>query len=152
MKDFKIIDRELTSEELEQMRAGFNRNSLDHGVVPQTADRYGFVAQKRDVFIGCSSGLAYKDGDQYSGWFYLTDLFVDKEYRLQGLGSKLLGMLEEKIISMGLKQIWTWTAGYEAPEFYLKQGYQIFAALENWYSDGSSRIGLRKELEKDHNR
>jgi ribosomal protein S18 acetylase RimI-like enzyme len=127
MKDFKIIDRELTSEELEQMRAGFNRNSLDHGV-------------------------AYKDGDQYSGWFYLTDLFVDKEYRLQGLGSKLLGMLEEKIISMGLKQIWTWTAGYEAPEFYLKQGYQIFAALENWYSDGSSRIGLRKELEKDHNR
>ena len=27
-----------------------------------------------------------------------------------------------------------------------KQGYQIFAEMENWYSDGSSMFGLRKNL------
>ena len=146
MNNYRFIDRDMTAAELEQMRAGFNQNSLDHGVAAQKSDRYGFIVLKGDVFIGCSSSLAYKNGIQYSGWSYLTDLFVEKEYRLQGIGSRLLRMLEDNLISIGIKHIWTWTAGYEAPEFYIKYGYQIFTEMENWYSDGSSRIGLRKKL------
>lgn len=146
MNKIKIIDRDMTSEELEQMRDGFDQNSLKHGVEIQTSDRYGFVALKGGAFIGCSSGLAYKNGNQYSGWFYLTDLFVEKEYRLLGVGTRLLSVLEQKIFSMGVKHIWTWSAGYEAPDFYKKQGYLIFAEMENWYADGISRFGLRKKL------
>jgi GNAT superfamily N-acetyltransferase len=146
MNNFRIINRDMTPAELEQMRVGFTQNSLDHNVAVQTSDRYGFVALQGDIFIGCASGLAYKNEDRFSGWFYLTDLFVEKEYRLQGLGANLLGTLEEKLLSIGIKRIWTWTAGYEAPGFYLKNGYQVFAEMENWYSDGSSRIGLQKKL------
>ena len=146
MSKIKILDREMTSEELDRMRAGFDENALERGVEIQHTDRFGFVAMKGDIFVGCSSGLAYKNGGEYSGWFYLTDLFVEKEYRMQGMGAKLLAELEKKIISMGIRNIWTWTAGYEAPDFYKKQGYQIFAEMENWYSDSSSRFGLRKKL------
>lgn len=84
--------------------------------------------------------------DQKPGWFYLTDLFVERAYRLEGLGAKLLMVLEDKIIAMGIRNVWTWTAGYEAPVFYQKQGYEIFTVLGNWYSDGSGRVGLRKRL------
>jgi GNAT superfamily N-acetyltransferase len=146
MGKFEIIDRDLTPNELERMRAGFNQNTIDHGIEIQSSDRFGFVALKEDMFIGCSSGLAYKSGDNYSGWFYLTDLFVEKEYRLQGLGSELLAALEKKIVQICIRNIWTWTAGYEAPEFYIKQRFEVFAEMENWYSDGSSRFGLRKKL------
>lgn len=147
MAEFELIDRDMTSVELERMRAGFNHNTLDRGVKIQSSDRFGFVALNEDTFIGCASGLAYKNGDYYSGWFYLSDLFVEKEFRLQGLGSALLVALENKMIPIGISNIWTWTAGYEAPKFYIKQGYKTFAVMENWYSDGSSRFGLRKKLE-----
>jgi GNAT superfamily N-acetyltransferase len=146
MHKISLIEREMTPQELDQMNAGFNQNSLEHGVATQSSDRFGFVATTGELFIGCSSGLAYKNGDEYAGWFYLTDLFVEKEYRWQGLGTVLLAALEEKILTHGINNIWTWTAGFEAPVFYAKQGYQVFAEMEKWYSDGSSRLGLRKKL------
>ena len=128
------------------MYSGFDENTIDNGVEIQSSSRHSYTALAENKFIGCSSGLAYKNGDQYSGWFYLTDLFVEKQYRSQGLGAKLLRALEKEIISIGVKNIWTWTAGYEAPEFYQKLGYEIFTQMENWYSDGSSRVGFRKNL------
>ncbi len=98
------------------------------------------------IFIGVASGLAYKNGNAYNGWFYLTDLYVDKAYRHQGIGSQLLAALEGKILALGIDKIWTWTAAYEAPEFYQHHHYRIFAEMENWYSSGQSRIGMRKDL------
>jgi len=146
MSKIKIIDREMTSKELDRMRTGFDQYSLECGVEIQNSDRFGFVALIGALFIGCSSGLAYKNGNEYSGWFYLTDLFVEKDYRLLGLGTELLAALEVKINSIGVRNIWTWTAGYEARGFYVRQGYEIFAEMEDWYSDGSSRFGFRKKL------
>ena len=145
-RKISMIDRELTSAEFQRMKNGFDEYALDMGVEIQNSDRYGFVAVDGDTFIGCSSGLAYKNVAAYSGWFYLTDLYVEKAYRLQGLGAKLLRALEHKITKIGVRNIWTWTAGYEAPGFYQKQGYLIFTEMENWYTHGSSRIGLRKKL------
>ena len=146
MNKIKIVNREMTSEEFARMKAGFDEHTLDNKVAIQNADRFGFVTIDDEKFVGCSSGLAYKNDGKYSGWFYLTDLFVEKEYRAQGLGAKLLSALENEIITKGVKHIWTWTAGYEAPKFYQKQGYKVFAEMEDWYSDGSSRVGLRKKL------
>ncbi len=146
MPHISVINRDMTAAEFSRMKAGFDEHTLDHEVKIQNSDRYGFVAMDGDLFVGCSSGLAYKNGEEYSGWFYLTDLFVEKEYRGNRIGARLLGSLEQAIISIGVKHIWTWTAGYEAPAFYQKQGYEIFAELEDWYSDGSSRVGLRKGL------
>lgn len=146
MQEINIVQREMTEAEFARMKAGFDEHTISHGVAIQSADRYGFVAHNGEQFIGCSSGLAYKNDEQYSGWFYLTDLFVEASFRGQGLGAKLLHALEKELVSIGVKYSWTWTAGYEAPPFYQKQGYEIFATMENWYSDGSSRVGLRKDL------
>ena len=111
---------------------------VKNGIEIQCADRFGFVA--------LAGGTAYKNGEKYSGWFYLTDLYVEEGFRAQGLGKKLVNSLELEISKIGVSKIWTWTAGYEASEFYQKQGYSVFTQLKNWYSDGSSRIGLKKEL------
>lgn len=146
IKPITIIERDMTEVELARMNAGFDEYARDHDVAIQDSDRYGYVALDGDAFIGCSSGLAYKNGETYNGWFYLTDLFVEKDYRSQGIGSKLLKALEDMIYRRGVRKIWTWTAGYEAPAFYKKQSYEVFAELENWYSNGASRVAMRKTL------
>jgi GNAT superfamily N-acetyltransferase len=146
MSTISIIEREMTSVEFARMNAGFDENTIDNGVAIQSSERMGFVALDGDEFVGCVSGLAYKNGDAYSGWFFLTDMFVEKAYREQGLGAKLLTALEDKILARGIDKVWTWTAGYEGPGFYKKQGYTVFAELENWYSSGHSRVAVRKQL------
>jgi ribosomal protein S18 acetylase RimI-like enzyme len=141
-----FIEREMTSAEYELVKAGFDENSQDNGNPVETSERHGFVAIQDGVFIGCSSGLATKNGNVYNGWFYLTDLYVEKASRRKGYGKALLKNLEDKIKSSGISKIWTWTAGYEAPEFYRKQGYDVFAEFPHWYKTGHSRFGLWKQL------
>lgn len=136
----------MTAVELERMNAGFDEHAVENNIEIQSSERIGFIALDGEIFIGCSSGLAYKNGNEYSGWFYLTDLFVEKAYRLHGIGSQLLKALEEKLLERGISKIWTWTAGYEGPEFYKKHGYEVFAEMEDWYSGGYSRVGMRKEI------
>lgn len=146
MNKINIVNREMTSEEIKRMNIGFDKLSLEEGVEIESSDRLGFVALKENAFIGCSSGLAYKNGENYSGWFFLTDLFVEKEYRSKGLGVKLLKLIEAQAASVGVKHVWLWTSGDKALRFYKRQGYMKFTEMENWYSDGSSRVGLRKRL------
>jgi len=146
MNQISIVNREMTSEEIKQMNVGFDELSIEEGVELESSDKYSFVALKGNIFIGCSSGLAYKNGENYSGWFFLTDLFVEKEYRSKGLGTKLLKSIEEAIASIGVKHVWLWTSGDKALRFYRRQEYIKFTEMENWYSDGSSRVGLRKSL------
>ena len=146
MKAIVFTEREMTPSELDRMRQGFDENSIANGVIPQDSQRFGYVVMDGEKFIGCVSGLAYKNGEYFNSWCYLTDLFVEKANRRQGIGAKLLGKLEKTVSQHGIDKIWTWTAGYEGPQFYIQQGYEIFAELENWYSSGDSRIGLRKKL------
>ena len=138
----QLIDRDMTPAELAQMNAGFDQHAAEFGnpVIPTL--RLGFVALDGEDFIGCASGLA---NDSYR-WFYLTDLFVEKVYRGQGLGAALLRKLEQKAAANGAEHIWTWTAGYEAPDFYKKQGYTIFCEMPGWYTSGHNRVGLWKSL------
>ncbi len=146
MDTIKIINRNMTSDEIKRMNAGFDELSLEEGIELESSDRISFVASKENTFIGCASGLAYKNGENYSGWFFLTDLFVEKEYRSKGLGAKLLKSIEEEVAAIGVKYVWLWTSGDEALKFYRRHQYSAFTEMESWYSDGSSRVGLRKNL------
>ena len=147
MRTIQIEERELTALELERMRAGFDENTVAHGVEIQKSERFDFVALAGGQFAGCISGLAYPNGSRFGSWFNLTDLYVEQQYRRMGIGTRLLRTMEHKLLGLGVEKVWVWTAGYEAPRFYQARGYTIAAELERWYSSGESRIGLRKTLE-----
>ena len=144
MNGVEVIEREMTDTEFARMKAGFDEHTLEHGNPVQTYDRYGFVLTDDGAFIGCSSGIAYKNGDVCNGWFYLTDLFVEQPYRKRGFGAELLQKLEDRVAALGITSFLVVTAGYEAPEFYEKQGYSIVFEQDNYYATGHSRVMLRK--------
>jgi ribosomal protein S18 acetylase RimI-like enzyme len=145
MSSIHFVERPMTDSEFARMNAGFDENTLERGNPIQTSERYGFVVLNGETFIGCASGLAYRNGAMYNGWFYLTDLFIEKPFRGQGLGATVLQMLEQRVAVLGVRNIWTETAGYEAPGFYRKQGYEIVYEQENWYATGHSRVILHKK-------
>ncbi len=142
----RIEERALTALELERMRAGFDENTVANGVEIQKSERIDCIALADGQYVGCISGLAYRNGRGYSSWFNLTDLIVEQGYRGKGIGSRLLRTIEDKLLGLGVDKIWVWTAGYEAPRFYQARGYTIATELEGWYSNGERRIGLRKAL------
>ncbi len=138
--------REMTDDEFKREQTAFDEHGLEFGNPTNKQERFGFVATEDGIFIGCSSGLAQKNNNSYDKYFYLSDLLVEKKYRKNGYGEKLLKLLEEKIKSLGIEYVWTWTAGYEAPSFYIKQGYKTFASFENFYPSGHARVGLIKKI------
>ena len=141
-----FLAREMTDAEFARMNAGFDEHTIEHGNPIETSERHGFVVLDGEKFIGCASGLAFKNGDVYNGWFYLTDLFIERSYRGQGLGAAILEKLEDRVATLGIMNFWTLTAGYEAPGFYKKQGYKVILEQENWYATGHSRITLGKTI------
>ena len=147
MSSICFTERDLTDAEFAQLNAGFDEHTIEHGNPIDIQERHSVVVMDGEIFVGSATGLAYKADMAYSKWFYLTDLFVQKSYRGQGLGAAVLAKLEVRVAALGIENILAWTAGYEAPEFYKKQGYEVFCELENWYFSGHARFGLRKTLE-----
>lgn len=146
MSAIRFLERDLTEAEFARVNAGFDEHTIEHGNPVEVQERFGFVIIYGETFVGAATGLAYKGDGTYNNWFYLSDLFIQKPYRGRGLGALVLGQLEARVAALGIRNVWTWTAGYEAPGFYKKQGYEVFCELEDWYVTGHGRVGLRKTL------
>lgn len=76
-------------------------------------------------------------------WLYIELLAVDPKYQGQGYARKLVSKAEEIARERGCYGSWVDTFTFQAPEFYLKLGYEQFGALAH-YPDSHSRIFLRK--------
>jgi len=83
----------------------------------------------------------------YYSWncLYIDVLWVQKEYRNQGLGSKLLHAIEQSAREQNCHLIHLDTFDFQAKEFYLKHGYEIHGVLENCPMD-HNRYYLKKDL------
>lgn len=70
-------------------------------------------------------------------------LWIDEKYRHLGYGSKLIKKVENDAIEQGYHLAHLDTFDFQAKEFYLKQGYDVFGELENC-PEGHKRFYLRK--------
>lgn len=71
------------------------------------------------------------------GCFYLREclyirvLFVDEDKRKQGLGSILLQIIEQEAQSMNIRLSHLETFDFQAKDFYLNHGYEVFGVLDD---------------------
>lgn len=81
------------------------------------ADTYG------DIIAGINSKMYC--------WncLYIDVLWVKEEYRKEGLGSKILNEIEKVAKDKGCYLIHLDTFDFQAKDFYLKHGYDIFGIL-----------------------
>ena len=79
-------------------------------------------------------------------WMHVDILWFEEKYRNQGFGRKLMSAAEQKATERGCKFAFLDTWDFQAKEFYLKLGYEIFGELPN-FPNGHSRYFLKKNLQ-----
>ena len=138
-----ITKREITKEEHQMMLDDFRKIEIKHGVPEANTRRLNVtVEDENGAVIGFASGLTNRK------WFNLTDLWVHEDYRNQGLGAKILKILEEDAKKIGMEHIHTMTTGFDNNDiFYQKQGYEIVNNYENFFEvERGHHFSLRKKL------
>ena len=78
---------------------------------------------------------------------HIKALVVDKEHHKKGLGASLLAELEEKAAEAGVTSITLSTKSYQAKDFYIKQGYEIYASLADVPQKGITKYHFIKRLD-----
>ncbi|MGS0682404.1 GNAT family N-acetyltransferase [Shewanella sp. 125m-7] len=79
------------------------------------------------------------------GWLWIDSLWVAKSLRGLGYGIELLTRIEAEASKNGASHSHLTSFSYQAADFYIKQGYEVFGELEN-YSQGHSRYWLKKSF------
>lgn len=81
----------------------------------------------------------------YWGWLEISLLALEEGARGQGLGRRLMVMIEDKARKEGCTRIRTESFEQETFGFYQKLGYQIVGQLQD-YPEGHNYYWLRKDL------
>jgi GNAT superfamily N-acetyltransferase len=79
------------------------------------------------------------------GWLFTELLFVPETLRGGGLGAEILARAEAEARRRGCRGAWLDTFEFQARGFYERQGYSLFAQLDD-YPPGFARYFLRKAL------
>lgn len=75
----------------------------------------------------------------------LQYLWVHEGYRKEGLGSSILNEVEKRAKEKGATRVSIETFGFQAPKFYPRHGYTLFAEAKNCV-DEYSRYYFTKEI------
>jgi len=76
---------------------------------------------------------------------YIDLLWVEADYRKQGIGTQLLLEIEYEAISKHIRMIHLDTFDYQAKEFYEKNGYIVYGVLDD-YPLGHSLYHMKKQI------
>lgn len=79
------------------------------------------------------------------GWLYVSLLWISPKIRGGGYGIELMKKIEREAVKNDCHHAYLDTFSFQAPEFYQKLGYEIFAELKD-FPNGHSRIFLKKTL------
>ncbi|MGO4788747.1 MULTISPECIES: GNAT family N-acetyltransferase [Paenibacillus] len=77
-------------------------------------------------------------------WLEIHYLFVDEPYRKSGYGAKLLNEAEKIAIGKQCEFAKLDTLSFQALDFYIKQGYEVYGKIEN--AGRHTHYYLKKEL------
>jgi GNAT superfamily N-acetyltransferase len=75
---------------------------------------------------------------------YVSTMFVDEEYRGNGLGKKLMETLENRAIKAGVNMIRLDTFDWQGYGFYAKLGYELIGKYRNEIDNFSEYFFLKR--------
>ena len=98
-----------------------------------------FVRSETGEFVG---GLV---GFTHFNHFFVAALYVEQQFRKEGIGRELMKRAEALALEQGCDVIYLDTFDYQAPGFYQELGFRVFGKLED-YPPGHQRFYLMKRI------
>ena len=123
---------------LEHKLDAFNRSQIPLAQKKTTFKNY--VIKEGEKIIAGISAMVFP-----WGILFIDVVFVDDNHRNKGLGSSLLQKVEAEAKALGATVSNLNSFDFQAKDFYLKQGYEIFGVLED-SPKGHNLYFLKKKL------
>lgn len=89
-------------------------------------DPFGVFAYEGDTLVGSIIGKIYSD------WLHMELVWVDEKHRRMGIGSQLIRKSIEEARQRKLTGIEVWSQSWQAPEFYIRNGFHEYAVLKDF--------------------
>lgn len=127
-------------------------NLVDRGIVEYNLSKVPFTQEPS--FISINKVIKGVNGEVFAGinsilycWncLYIDVLWVEKEFREEGYGTVLLDEVEKIAKEKGCKLIHLDTFDFQAKDFYLRQGYEVFGVLDDCPLD-HKRYYMKKNI------
>ena len=138
--DYKLF--EATSDQAEILNCKidkFNAEQLSFIGDIEYEKNYLIKDNSGNIFAGIRGCFYLKE------CLYISVLFIDKDKRKQGLGGILLKTIEQEAKSKNIWLIHLDTFDFQAKDFYIKHGYEVFGVLEDC-PKGHKRYYMKKVL------
>jgi GNAT superfamily N-acetyltransferase len=127
---FNIIDQKVVEYDKKCVPATQNPDIIDLNYI---------IKDNEEIIAGiCADVYIWKI-------LFISLIFVHDDYRHKKLGSLLIQKVEEKAKSLGATLAHLDTFSFQAKDFYIKHGYEIFGVLDDC-PPGYKRYYLRKDL------
>ena len=88
-----------------------------------------YLAMKDEQVIGAIALSDFDDLEEFRHFKpWIAAFIVDPNLRGSGLGSEILELMEEKVLSFGIESIYLWSENQDS--FYVNRGYKSIDRLE----------------------
>lgn len=133
-----IIRQDEASKEVKEKLINYNMSKLSDNVKTPLKS-VTFVSRENDNLVGGVTGTMFWHN------LHIDFLWVDEVRRGKGLGRKLLKKIETFAREEGCNLILLDTFSFQAPGFYLSEGYEICGKVDN-HPEGHTLYYLLKRL------
>ena len=130
-EEVKLIDDKIDA---------FNKSIMSPDMEENIIRKNYVIKDANQVIAGINTIIYYQA-------LYVDVLFVTSEHRGQDLGSELLNKVENEAKVIGATLAHLDTFDFQAKDFYIKHGYEVFGILEDSPKAGHKRYYLKKELQ-----
>ena len=124
MVEIKLIDQ-ISSDVEEKMLTDIIKYEANHGIDVNYKRFCLTCADEHNEIIGVLNAYTV------FAEIYIDDLWIDFKSRRKGFGKKLIYELEEHFKDKGFNNINLVTSAFQAPEFYIKCGYELELTRNN---------------------
>ena len=129
-KLFFEISKNLAKDNFEKTK----NESLNPAIYKKEEENFCFyIVENKKLIAGITGKI------DFYNWMNVELLWVDKKFRNQGLGSKLINEIKNFAINKSCVGIRLTTWDFQAEEFYKKHGFEKFGELRD-YPKGVARI------------
>jgi GNAT superfamily N-acetyltransferase len=129
-----------TAKEMETLTLGISKNAEEKKGLSLHVEPFGFFHKDSQgiILAGCHGEMCYES-------MYISQLWVSKELRHQGLGTLLMQKAESLAKDSGCHLIAINTMDWEAELFYKKLGFKV-DFVRSGYEKDSKMLFLSKKI------